>query len=265
MKSPIRYYGSKGMFQNEILKRFPESSTYDTYMEVYGGGASVLFAIEDIKPIEIYNDIEENVYSFMKVLQDPKLFEEFKTLCDLTYHSRQLNEEFKEKLKLKDIPIVERAYMFYYNTRTSFNGLGGYTCHLAIRRTMSKGVSDLLSGIEKLPEYHNRLSYVQIENMDGVELLKKHNTKNVFAYLDPPYHQDTRTEARYKNDFTNKQHKELVDYLLTTNSKILLSGYRCDEYRRLEDVGWFVDDFEVNVTKQGKGDSKIESLWRNYG
>ncbi len=28
MKSPIRYFGSKGSFQNEILSRFPESSTY---------------------------------------------------------------------------------------------------------------------------------------------------------------------------------------------------------------------------------------------
>jgi len=56
--SPIRYFGSKGSFQNEILNRFPKPSTYDTYMEVYGGGASVLFGIENPKPVEIYNDID---------------------------------------------------------------------------------------------------------------------------------------------------------------------------------------------------------------
>ena len=79
MKSPIRYFGSKGMFQNEIISRFPKE--YDTYIEAYGGGASVLFGKEPT-PVEIYNDIEENVYSLMKVLQDPKMFEKFKFMCD---------------------------------------------------------------------------------------------------------------------------------------------------------------------------------------
>lgn len=264
MNSPIRYYGSKGMFQNEILERFPKSETYDTYLETYGGGASVLFAIEDIKPIEIYNDIEQNVYSFMKVLQDINLFEQFKRLCDLTYHSRQLNEEYKQKLKQGDISLVDRAFMFYYNTRTSFNGLGGYTCHMAVRRGMSKGVSDYLSGIDKLADYHQRLSRVQIENMDGVKLLKKHNKENVFCYLDPPYALETRTDARYKCDFTNDQQTELVDFLLETKQKILLSGYRCNEYKRLENAGWNSEDFEIKVTKQEKSDTKIETLWFNY-
>jgi len=185
-------------------------------------------------------------------------------LCDLTHHSRQLNDEYKRRLREDNISIVDRAFMFFYVTRTSFNGLGGYSCALDIRRNMSKGVSDYLSAVDRLYEYHQRLSRVQIEKIDGVELLKKHNKNNVFCYLDPPYALETRTDARYKCDFTNDQQKELVDFLLETNQKILLSGYRCEEYKRLENAGWFVDDFEVKVTKKGKGDIKIESLWRNY-
>lgn len=266
MNSPIRYFGSKGMFQKEILNRFPNSETYDTYLEPYGGGASVLFAIEDIKPIEIYNDIEENVYSFMKVLQKKELFEEFKTLCDLSYHSRQLNDEFKEKLKLKNIPIVERAYMFYYNTRTSFNGLGGYTCHYAVRRGMSKGISDYLSGIDKLLEYHQRLSRVQIENLDALQLLKKHNTQNVFAYLDPPYtiENQNNNNSYYKNFFSVDHQEQLVDYILTIKSKILLSGYKNNIYDKLENSGWKRIDFIVNTIKNKKSYNKTESLWMNY-
>jgi DNA adenine methylase len=233
-------------------------------MEVYGGGASVLFGIENPKPIEIYNDIEENVYSLMKVLQNEKLFEKFKFMCDVTYHSRQLNKDYRESLREDNLAPIDRAFMFYYLTRTSFNGLGGYSCPLVVRRNMSKGVSDYLSSVDMLEEYHQRLSRVQIENMDGVKLLKKHNTKNVFAYLDPPYALETRSKARYKEDFTNEQQTELIDFLLTTNQKILLSGYRCEEYKRLENAGWKSEDFEVKVTKQGKGTSKIETLWKNY-
>lgn len=264
MKSPIRYYGSKGTFQNEILNRFPETSTYDSYIEVYGGGASVLFGIKDIKPVEIYNDIEENVYSLMKVLQDKKSFEKFKFMCDVTHHSRQLNNEYRLKLRENNLDLIDRAFMFYYLTRTSFNGLGGYSCPIVIRRKMSKGVSDYLSSVDKLEEYHQRLSKVQIENIDGVELLKKHNNENVFAYLDPPYALETRTSARYKKDFTDEQQTELIDFLLTTKQKILLSGYRCEEYKRLENNDWIVEDFEVKITKQGKSSTKIETLWRNY-
>lgn len=233
-------------------------------MEVYGGGASVLFGIENPKPVEIYNDIEENVYSLIKVLQDPKLFEKFKFMCDVTPHSRKFNSDYRANLREDDLTILDRAFMFFYLTRTSFNGLGGYSCPLVVRRNMSKGVSDYLSSVDRLYEYHQRLSKVQVENMDGVKLLKNHNTENVFAYLDPPYALETRTKARYKEDFTNEQQIELVDFLLTTKQKILLSGYRCEEYKRLENAGWFVEDFEVKVTKQGKGSSKIETLWRNY-
>jgi len=263
MNSPIRYYGSKGGFQNEILNRFPKPETYDTYIEAFGGGASVLFAIQEPKSIEIYNDIEENVYSLMKVLQDETLFEQFKRLCDLTHHSRQLNEEYRLKLK-EDISIVDRAFMFFYLTRTSFNGLGGYSCPLVIRRNMSKGVSDYLSAIDKLYDVHQRLSRVQIENIDGVELLKKHNKENVFCYLDPPYALETRTKARYKCDFTNEQQTQLVNLLLNSKQKILLSGYKCNEYRRLESNGWKCEDFNVKITKGGKSVSKTETLWFNY-
>ena len=259
MKAPIRYFGSKGMFQNEIISRFPKE--YDTYIEAYGGGASVLFGKEPT-PVEIYNDIEENVYSLMKVLQDPKMFEKFKFMCDVTPHSRQFNDDYRANLKEDNLTIIDRAFMFFYLTRTSFNGLGGYSCPLVVRRKMSKGVSDYLSSVDKLYDYHQRLSKVQIENIDGVELLKKHNKENVFAYLDPPYAHEKRSSARYKVDFTDEQQKELVDFLLETKQKVLLSGYRCEEYKRLE--GWIVEDFEVKVTKKGKSDTKIETVWRNY-
>lgn len=265
MNSPIRYYGSKGNFQNEILKRFPTSS-YDTYIEAFGGGASVLFAIDDIKPVEIYNDIEENVYSLMKVLQDEKLFEKFKVLCDLTYYSRQLNDEYRLKLKEDNLSLLDRAFMFFYLTRTSFNGTGGYSCPLVIRRGMAKGVSDYLSAVDRLYEYHQRLSKVQIENIDGLTLLRKYNTENVFAYLDPPYtiEKQNNNNNYYKHNFDVSKQEELVDFLLKTKSKILLSGYKNEIYTKLENNNWICESFEIKTTKNNKKHSKTEYLWKNY-
>lgn len=80
MNSVIKYFGGKNGMFNEILKYFPENGTYDTYIEPFGGSFAMGFHTpeERIAPIEIYNDLYNNVYSLFKVLSDEKLFEQFK-------------------------------------------------------------------------------------------------------------------------------------------------------------------------------------------
>ena len=93
MKSPIKYYGGKSYMTNIIIDQFPKD--YEIYVEGFGGGASVLFQ----KPqngIEVYNDLEENVYSLFKVLSNKNMFERLKARMDLTYYSARLREEYKE-------------------------------------------------------------------------------------------------------------------------------------------------------------------------
>lgn len=268
MNPAIRYYGSKGGFKNVIIDNFPKPDTYDTFIEAYGGGASVLFSLEgdNIKPIEIYNDINENAYAIMKVLNNPKMFEKFKQRADLVYHSRELNERFKEELKNDKLSVIDRAFMFWYITRTSYNGLGGYNYDMHVRRKMAKGVSDFLSSIDKMYEIHNRLSRVIIENMDGLKLLQKHNKERVFAYLDPPYTIENQNNNNnyYEDKFSVEDQNKLIDFLLESKSKILLSGYKNKIYEKLENAGWNIIDFEVKTTKQNKLHKKTETLWKNY-
>ena len=45
---------------------------------------------------------------------------------------------------------------------------------------MSKSVSDFLSAIDRLDEIHDRLSKVIVTNCDGIDLIEKYNTENVF-------------------------------------------------------------------------------------
>lgn len=264
MKGPIKYFGGKGTMFNRILAHFPKQDCYDTYVEPFGGGASILFAKEPSK-IEIYNDLEENVYSLFKVLSNNDLYQEFKKLCDLSFYSRKLRDEYKEELKEDNLSLLDRAYKFYYVNRSSVNGIGGFTATSIVRRNMSKSVSDFLSSIDRMSDIHNRLSSCIIENIDGLELLKKWDKSNVFAYLDPPYHHSTRTNARYKCDMDNNQHKELVDFLIETNIKVLLSGYDNPIYDKLVDNGWNKINFEVKTVDGNRNKkTKIETLWFNY-
>lgn len=263
MKSPIKYFGGKGGgLGNKVLEHFPDKSQYTIYVEPFGGGANLLF-LKDPSNTEIYNDLEENVYSLFKVLADKNLFAEFKALCDLSLYSRQLRNEYIEELKTNDLTAVQRAHKYFYVNRTSINGIGGFSVTANyVRRNMSKSTSDFLSSIDKLDLVHDRLSRVVIEKSDGIELIKRYDNKDAFIYADPPYHHSTRATTRYKVDMDNTQQIAFVDTLLSIkNAKLLLSGYKCEEYERLEEAGWhtYMLDEESTVDKTLK-----ETLWSNY-
>lgn len=266
MRSPIKYFGGKGGFGNDIYAMFPDKSRYESYIEPFGGGASMLF-IKEPFGCEIYNDLEENVYSLFKVLKDKKLFKEFKALCDMDCYSRRLRADYIEDLKTGDLDIVTRAYKYFYVNRSSRNGIGGFSVTANyIRRNMSKSVSDFLSCIDRLPDIHDRLSRVIIESQDGMALMKKFDRKKTFIYADPPYHHDTRTGTRYKVDMDDDMQVKFIDTVLAIkNAMVLISGYDCDEYKRLGKNGWQQIDMTISTTGgDHKPKEKIESLWFNY-
>lgn len=265
MKAPIKYFGGKGTMYKNILEHFPEKGSYNTYIEPFGGSYSVGLKI-DPPEIEIYNDLEKNVYSLYKVLSTPDMFEEFKRKCDLILYSEDIRALFMENLKNCDcIPIVDRAFFFFYVNRTSHNGVGGFSKNTYIRRGMSKSVSDFLSAIDRLPELHNRLSRVIVTNTNGIELVQKYNTPNVFLYCDPPYEQSTRTTTRYDVDMDRNGHIDFLNACINSKAKILISGYHCDLYDVLERNGFKKASFEVktisgNFTRK----TKTEYLYYNY-
>lgn len=265
MNSVIRYFGGKQGMAKEILKYFPEKETYDTYIEPFGGSYALGFKMEFIPPVEIYNDLEKNVYSLYKVLSDKELYEQFKEKCDLTYYIADLREEYRRRLKEDELSMLDRAFYFFYVNRTSHNGIGGLSVNTVVRRNMCKSVSDMLSCIDRLPELHQRLSKVIILNQDGIELIKKYNTKNVFLYLDPPYEQSTRTNARYSVDMDRDGHLKLIDACIDSKAKIMISGYDHEIYDKLLDNGFHKIQFNVNTTSgTHQPKSKTETLWLNY-
>lgn len=256
MKSPIKYYGGKSYMTDIIINQFPRD--YDVYVEGFGGGASVLFA----KPqngVEVYNDLNENVYALFKALSNKEAFEQLKQRMDLTPYSAQLRDEYKELLTT-NLSLCDRAYYFLCVNRMSFNGVGGFSTTHIVRRNMSKSTSDFLSMIDKLPQIHNRLSSVIIEHRDIMELIDKYDNPNVFMYLDPPYViSERRSSQRYECDMTNEQHGALIGRLLDCKCKWLLSGYDNAIYQPLTDKFG-----KMEFKSPNSGSSAIEVLWKNY-
>ena len=260
MKSPIKYFGGKGGFYSWILDHRP--GTTDVFIEPFGGSGVVL--LNQSSPIEIYNDLNHNVYTFYKVIADKVLFDQFMVYCRKYPYSQEFRSDFKENIKKTDINEVHRAFAFFYVNRTSFNGIGGFSINLVRRRGTSKNISDYWAVVDRLPDIHERLKRVSIMHMDAFDLIQKYDAPNVFMYLDPPYHTSTRTAARYEVDMTPEQHTRLVDFLLSAKSKVLLSGYECEEYERLS--GWAKSHATINTIsgETRKPKTKKETLWYNY-
>jgi len=265
LMAPVKFFGGKNLCFNEILKYFPNSDEYNTYVEPFSGSFALGLKVDPIPPIQMYNDLDQNVYSLYKVLSVPIFYKEFKDKCDLVLYSEELRSEFKENLKRDDLSIVERAFYFFYVNRTSHNGVGGFSKNTYIRRGMSKSISDFLSSIDRLPELHDRLSRVIVTNMDGIEMIRKYNTPNVFHYADPPYEQSTRTSTRYKVDMDRDGHIDFLNAVMESKAKILISGYDCELYDRLSENGFKKVSFEVKtIDGNFKPKTKTEYLYYNY-
>jgi DNA adenine methylase len=262
MKSPIKYFGGKGGMYNKIIDFFPKEP-YKTYIEPFAG-SYIVGLQKPIAPVEIYNDLNKNVYSLYKVLSDKNLFAEFKEKCDLVFYSEDLRKEFKENLK-KEISIVDRAFYFFYVNRSSHNGIGGFSMNKYVRRSMSKSVSDFMSAIDRLPELHDRLSRVIVTNRDGNDLINENSNPDCFIYCDPPYEQSTRTITRYDVDMDREGHLIFLNSVINNKSKILISGYDCELYDFLTESGFNKHNFEVNtISGNFKNKVKVETIWKNY-
>lgn len=257
MKAPIQYFGGKNIMFKHIINEFPNKETYNTYIEPFGGSYAVGLNMPYIPPVEIYNDLEKNIYSLYKVLQDEELFKIFQRKCELSPYDDNIRKECKEKLKNNSISILERAYCFFYVNRTSFNGIGGFKINTYIRRGMSKSVSDYLSGVEHLNDFHERIKNLIVSNTDAIGLMKRFSKEDVFMYLDPPYVQGTRTSnTRYQIDMDDVQQDVFLDTCISNKAKLLISGYNNDKYNILLDNGFTKTSFETN--------NRIETLWKNY-
>jgi DNA adenine methylase len=241
------------------------------YVEVFGGAGHLLFKKEKSE-IEVYNDIDNGLYLFFKVLRNNEKANLLKQKLDLTPYSREEFYNCRDTWRIEQDEI-EKVRKWYTCVMQSFSSNLNTWSHskTKTRRGMSQAVSQWLGKIENdLPKAVERLKMVQIENMDYKELLKKYDSKDTLFYLDPPYIHETRKMTyKYAHELKTSQHKELVEILLHIKGKVILSGYDHEIYDRLLDKDWkkvFLGEYDKRSEKAvNKSRSKgQEFVWINY-
>jgi len=273
MRSPISWFGGKNFLAPKIISLFPP---HKIYVEVFGGGAQVLFAKKP-SPVEVYNDIDEGLVNFFRVLRDPDKFERFFKLASLTPYSRREWEDCRSSLGYSyssergivyngeevDRPIrddgddVIRAFEWYVVARQSFSGNWGegwaYTV-TKVARGICGRVSQWLSTVDMLPEAAARLLMVQVECADWRDILSAYDTPDTLFYCDPPYIHETRRSHKYVYEVSIEDHEELVRRLLAIKGKATVSGYYHETYAPLEEAGW--TRYEWNVSAIAVGNTR---------
>ncbi len=234
-------------------KLFPLLSPHRTYVEVFGGGGSLLLA-KDRSPIEVYNDLDGDLVNFYRVLRDPKTFSEFQRLVNLTPYAREEFNFCKKELNT-DEDSVERARRFFFVARASFSGNFGRSLSTSVTRSnrrMSASVSKYLSTIDELESIHERLQVVQVENQDFRTILKRYDTSQTCFYLDPPYVHETRSNERYRFELSLEDHVELTELLMRIKGTAVLSCYWHEVYAPLVEAGWERIDWKTVCHAAGK-------------
>ena len=75
--------------------------------------------------------------------------------------------------------------------------------------------------------FSQRLQGVIIENVDALELMRQHDSRDTLFYLDPPYVTSTRDLVQdYRHEMSDDQHKELAKAVYSMKGMFVISGYK---------------------------------------
>jgi DNA adenine methylase len=282
--APFQWFGGKGNLVKWLLQYLPPRDEVTTYVEPFAGAASLLWHLPEPYPVEALNDIDRRIVSLFRVLQDREKFAELEHRLIWTPYAR---DEFRLALGIlgrwDEYGDVDRAWAFFVAQNQGFGGRakgdGDWGRVLsATSRGMAETTSRWRTRLKLLAWWHDRLTRVQIDSVDGIRAIQYWDTPTTFFYVDPPYVLGTRKGGEYAHELEDEAHVRLVDVLLSVKGKVMLSGYPNDIYRRLEEAGWVRYDKETashaaGKTRgsglQGSGTARakvprVESLWLNY-
>lgn len=264
----LRWHGGKWKLAPWIIGHFPK---HRVYVEPFGGAASVLLR----KPrsyAEVYNDLDDDVVNFFRVLQDPPAAARLRALLEITPFARR---EFEGAWDLTEEPVerarrlIIRSFMGFGSNAHNSLGRGHKTTGFRANssRSGTTPAYDWMSYTEVLPDIAERFRGVVVEHRPAVQVMRAHDGGGVLHYVDPPYLPETRSPANkydlkhrmYRHELTPADHAALLDALCSLEGMVLLSGYPHAMYDNAL-PGW--QRVEIGAHADGARD-RTEVLWIN--
>ena len=169
---------------------------------------------------EVYNDLDEEVVNFFRVLQEPSVSERLNELLRMTPFSRK---EYELAYKPSDDRVerarrlVIRSWMGYGSNAHNRTRKSGFRANAT--RSGTVPAHDWVNYSECFPLLVERLRGVIIECKDAADILRTHDSSQTLHYVDPPYIHSTRARGMRQRDYNfeldDDQHAELAKVLIS--------------------------------------------------
>lgn len=260
LRTPITYYGGKITMTKYILPLIPKHSCY---VEPFLGGGAVFWAKKTSKT-EVLNDFNNHVMNFYQVLKTD--FKALQQLIQSTLHSRNT---YKAALSMYWMPDlfskIQRAWAFWTLTSQGFSGgIGSWTYSKTGKK--AKVTANKRKAFTK--ELSDRLERVILDCNDALKVIKSHDCKETFFYIDPPY---VGAYQGHYEGYTEYDFENLLELLSKIEGKFLLSSYDSEMLQSFVKANnWSIQYVEKPLTaskvntKNPKRKKKIEVLTMNY-
>lgn len=245
LNSPLSWLGGKSKLRKEIIKHFPEHSTY---IEVFGGAGWVYFGKEPSK-VEVFNDINRELINFFRIIKHHKT--EFIKSLSSDIVSRDMFDEYYNS-NLNHLTDIQRAVRFFYTVKYSFGSMGNHFGY-STKTSPRKHIFDL----SQFQEIRSRLQNTYVENLSFDILIPKYDNENSLFFCDPPY-LDT---SGYEYPFNETDHIKLKDTLSTISGKFILTINDHPKIRELYKE-YNIKETEVaySISKESKGRKNYKEL-----
>jgi DNA adenine methylase len=264
MRPALRYHGGKFRIAQWVMGFFPP---HTCYVEPFGGAAGVLLQ----KPrayAEVYNDLDNDVVNFFRVLQDADLRTQLLERIALTPYARA---EFEKAWK-PGRGQVERARRLAIRAQMGF-GSGGATkgttgFRVDTKRKYGTAQSLWAEYPDAIAEAGQRLQGVLIENKPAIEVMQAHDAPTTVFFVDPPYVHSTRypgaggPRGSYRHEMTDADHITLLEAVQRLEGMVVLNGYESKLYAdRLS--GWERHTMEARISSARGTVMRTEVVWLN--
>ena len=249
MKSLFPYYGGKFNQLKDILGIMENhKDSFDVVVDVFGGSGKVLLNIPDEwKKMKVYNDIDHDLYTTFRVLQDNRKRLELSRKLRYAFRHYDIFKEMKHTSHKSD---VDTAFRVIYLQTYSYMGDGS---------TFGR----YFKGHKEKRFHIDDFMYVRdwvVENMDFRELMRKYSRPRVFFYLDPPY---LSSGKKYKHSFRLQYLIDLKDAMDSHQGSYMLNLSSYDS--GMEDIFGKPDktiDYANPLNGNGKKKWRCGYWWR---
>lgn len=230
-RSLLRYFGGKWAIAPWVLSHLPP---HRIYVEPFGGAASILLR-KPRSPIEVYNDLDEEIVSIFRVVQDPEACQALMRRLRRTPYARR---QFETAFQASADPIIRaqraivRAYQSFHH-EALFNPRKTTFADARHRTGNHSKAHEWATYPRSLAAVSRRLQGVVIECRTATEVIRAQDVPDTLFFVDPPYLPSTRSKSGYRCEMDEGEHVALLEQLRGVQGMVVLAGYPSAVYDRI--------------------------------